>query len=139
MARTRVAGGRTRRERGCAPQARKLGKSQGRGCAWCAGQPEGASSGSSCALPLGCAIGGAFLPANTCPGERVLDPEQREQCRAAATATSVTWYKEGESLLSRVKASCATEILHSGLVQHRSIEDILLMMTETRIYICSMP
>lgn len=72
-------GDRRREERGgLAPQARKLGKSQGRGCAWCAGQPEGASSGSSCALPLGRAIGGAFLPANTCPGERVLAPERRE-------------------------------------------------------------
>jgi hypothetical protein len=47
-------------EEGSAPQARKLGKSQGRGCAWCAGRPEGASSGSSCALPFGRAIGGAF-------------------------------------------------------------------------------
>lgn len=67
-------------EGGGAPQARKLGKSQGRGCAWCAGQLEGASSGFSCALPLGRAIGGAFLPANTCPGERVL------ASRAAAVA-----------------------------------------------------
>lgn len=75
---TRVEGiGQGGREEG-APQARKLGKSQGRGCAWCAGQAEGASSGSSCALPLGRAIGGAFLPANTCPGERVLAPERRE-------------------------------------------------------------